>query len=66
MRHSPDPHRSLDSVVLLFLFALLIFLSPLTWWWASDHRPWYLPYLLWTGLIVVVAWYQRRRGYDDL
>jgi hypothetical protein len=66
MRHSPDTHRPLDSVVLLFLFALLIFLSPLTWWWASDHSPWYLPYLLWTGLIVVVAWYQRRRGYHDL
>jgi hypothetical protein len=66
MRFQADPRPPRDSTVLLFLFALLLFLSPLTWWWASDRSPWFLPYVLWLALIGLLAWNQWRRGHHDL
>lgn len=62
MRLPPDTGRHLDSTVLLFLFALFLLVSPLVQWWASDDNPWYLPYLIWFGIITLVAWVQQRRS----
>lgn len=62
---SQDPNRSdhLDSVVPLFLFGLFLFLSPFTTWWAGYTRLWYLPYLIWFGLIVLAGWAASRRDH---
>lgn len=60
----PDSGRHYDSAVLSFLVGLLLFLSPLTFWWASTAKVWYLPYLLWLGWIVVIAWAMRRLRHD--
>lgn len=60
MRLPPDTHRHIDSTILLFLFALFLLVSPLVQWWASDSSPWYVPYLIWFGIIGLVAWMQRR------
>jgi hypothetical protein len=62
MARPPSPDRQLDLVLLLALFALLLFVSPLTAWWASPGSPWYLPYLLWALLIALGAWVQRSRS----
>ena len=56
--------RQLDRVILLFAFALFLLVSPLLVWWASDDSPWYLPYLLWLVIIVLTAWWQRRKTDD--
>lgn len=56
----------IDRVVLLFLFALLLLVSPLVAIWAQDDAPWYLPYLLWAVIIALAAWLQRREPRDDL
>ncbi len=53
-------HR-LDLVLLLGLFAVLLFASPLMTWWATPKSPWYLPYVLWALLIALGAWLQRHR-----
>jgi len=66
MRSSPDGGRHLDSVLLLFLFACFLLLSPLRDWWAAEHNSWLLPYLLWLGVIVLIFWLTRRRGHHDL
>ncbi|MFA7097526.1 MAG: hypothetical protein WC383_13730 [Gammaproteobacteria bacterium] len=62
MRLPPDTHRHIDSAILLFLFALFLLASPLVQWWASDGSPWYVPYLIWFGILGLVAWMQRRRS----
>lgn len=41
--------------MLLLVVALGLFASPLTASWTGFHPPWYLPYLLWGGLIAVAA-----------
>lgn len=60
----PEPdHRShlRDNTLLLGLFILLLFSSPLITWWASPGNVWYLPYLLWLVIILLIAWVQQRR-----
>ena len=49
---SPPPRH--DLAVILGLFALLLFASPLTGWLARLELPWYVPYALW-GMVVLLA-----------
>ena len=50
--------------MLLFLFGLLLFCSPLALWWAAVATAWYLPYVLWLALIALIAWAARRSPHD--
>ena len=59
-----DNGSGLDSVVLVFLFGVLLFLSPFTFWWAEAAGVWYLPYLLWLVLILLIAAVARRLRHD--
>ena len=61
-----ENRRRLDRVVLLFVFALLFFTPTFILWWTMIGSPWYLPYLIWLGLIILAAWLQQRRGHHDL
>lgn len=66
MRSGPEHGRSVDSAIVLFFAALFLFVSPFTDWWARDDSPWYLPYLLWLGLIGLIAVVALRRDPHDL
>lgn len=61
-----DPARRLDSSVLLFLFALFLWISPVLVLWARDSSPWYLLYLLWLIVIALIAWVNRGAGEHDV
>lgn len=61
MAFTTHNERLLDRVVLLFLFALFLLLSPLVEWWAADDSFWFAPYLIWLLLIGAMYWLQRRR-----
>jgi hypothetical protein len=64
MAFRADNGRSIDSVVLLFLFGLFLFFSPFTFWWAARANVWYLPYVWWLGLIALIAWVAHRSPHD--
>lgn len=53
-------HRR-DDALLLASLTLVLFVSPSVSWWFSDSLPWYLPYLLWLGVIMIAAWSARPR-----
>ena len=55
-----------DRGILLALLAVLLFASPLTRWWSAVGAPWYLPYLLWLGVILLAAWLQQRNTRHDV
>ena len=38
---------------------------PSTWWMAPD-TPWYVPYLIWLGVIVMTGVVQLWRGRHDI
>jgi hypothetical protein len=59
MPRSKEPEQQLDRVILLFLLALFLLLSPITRWWAADDSPWYAPYLIW-GLLIFLTWRLQR------
>jgi hypothetical protein len=66
MQKHPDPIRLRESALLLALFALFLFASPLTIWWAADHTHWLMPYALWLFVILLGAWLRRRYPHHDL
>lgn len=66
MHKYQDPIRLRESALLLALFALFLFATPLTIWWASDRSHWLLPYALWLLLILLAAWLRRRYPQHDI
>ncbi len=64
-RHG-DKEGYYDRVILLFLLALFLLLSPLLTWWAADDSHWSAPYLIWLGLIALGFWLQRKSRHHEL
>jgi hypothetical protein len=66
MIEPPENDPPIDSVLLLGLLVLLLFVSPLVFWWTDPESGWYLPYLLWLAVILAGAWvFARRDGSRD-
>lgn len=66
MRSHPDKSRYLDSVVLVVLFAAFVFLPPFVSVWATPTFPWYMPYFIWGGVILLIALVQSMRDRHDV
>lgn len=60
MQNQREHENLLDRVILLFLFALFLLVSPLLNWWAGDTSPWYSPFLIW-GLLIGLTWLLQRK-----
>ena len=58
--------RYLDAVMIVFLLAALLFVSPVIYLWTARISPWYTPYLLWLAVIIVAALAARLRSRDEL
>lgn len=61
MNDSPNREASNDHSLLLGLFMLFLLSSPILTIWASSYSGWYLPYLVWFGIILIIAWVHERR-----
>ncbi len=61
----PASSRLVELTLIALLLAVLLLVSPLRQWWAALDGPWYAPYLLWAGLILLSAGLQHRLGRDD-
>ena len=57
--------RDLTASMLLLVLALGLFASPFTESWSGFRPPWYVPYLLWLGLIGATALLAGSPGDDD-
>jgi hypothetical protein len=44
-----------DKTLLLFLFGVLLFASPLVDWWTTPSTSWLTSYILWAVLIGLIA-----------
>ena len=61
MRETPPPDRQIDRTLALGLLILLLLSTPVMMWWTSPGSLWHLPYLLWLGIILAIAWVNSRR-----
>jgi hypothetical protein len=55
---SPDL-RPTEITIIAVLISLLLLLQPLLNLWFAVGSPWYLPYLVWFGIILLSYWLQR-------
>ncbi len=60
MERPPKTEPSADALAFLLALGVLLFASPLVYWWTTPDSPWYLPYLLWLLLIALGGWLLRR------
>jgi hypothetical protein len=51
--------RSTEITIVVVMIALLLLLPPLSSLWFAVRSPWYLPYLVWFGIILLSYWLQR-------
>lgn len=61
-----DNAKSLDVVLAAFIVAVFLFASPIHMLWMSPGTPWYVPYLIWLGVIVMTGVLQHWRGRHEL
>lgn len=54
-----------DLPLILVALALVLFASPFVYWWTNPDMPWYVPYLLWLGVIFLGGWSQWRRSHHE-
>jgi hypothetical protein len=66
MPKRPEPARARENTLLFALFALFLFASPFTAWWASEGSHWLLPYLFWLLIILIGAWLTSKPDRHDL
>lgn len=55
------PDKTIERTLLLVLFMLVLFVSPVIFAWASNNSPWYTPYILWAGVVAAAAYINHRR-----
>ncbi len=55
---SPDL-RPTEITIVVVLISLLVLVPPLVSLWFDPDAPWFLPYLVWLGIIGLSYWLQR-------
>jgi len=65
MHNGPNSKDHPLPAILVAALALLMIASPLVQWWSSSESPWYTPYLLWSGVIILIALLNHRRPSHD-
>ena len=63
--NSERPGQYFERVMLITALALLLFATPVIYWWAQDDSPWFLVYLLWLIMILLSAWLYFTQRDDD-
>jgi len=54
-----------ERTLIAIILVLVLFLSPLTEFWAALSAPWYSPYLVWCLAILIAFLLQRSIKSDD-
>lgn len=62
MRPRTDSESYLDHTLAAFVVAAFVLAFPFCLVWTAPGTPWLVPYLIWLGVIVLVAAVQRWRG----
>jgi len=50
--------RPTEITIVVLLISLLLLVPPLLSLWTDPDSPWFLPYLIWAGIILLCYWLQ--------
>ena len=56
--NTPEGRKTEISLIVI-LVSILMLLPPVLNLWAEADNPWYIPYLVWLGIIVLTFFLQR-------
>ncbi|NLO81408.1 MAG: hypothetical protein GX093_14140 [Xanthomonadaceae bacterium] len=59
-------YSAASESVAVALLALFLLVSPFAYWWMARPPPWYFIYLLWLGLIGLIAVLNHRLARHEL
>jgi len=60
MAEASPEHRPTEITMIVVLIVLLLLLPPLLYLWASSDNPWFTPYLVWLGVILLSYLLQKK------
>ena len=66
MTPGADKEKPLNLVLVTFIIAVFLFASPFYLLWMSPETPWYVPYLIWLGVIAMTGIVHHWRGRREL
>jgi len=64
MTRPPSSRNSDKSLVTAFLL-VLVFVTPFTSLWSRGEMAWYAPYMIWLGIVMLIAISLRSGQGDD-
>lgn len=59
MARQPNNLKSMELTIIAVIAIIMLFLSPLTEYWADLDAPWYSPYLVWS-IAILISWLLQR------
>ncbi len=65
MPGKPKESHIFERNLIAIILVLVLFLSPLTEFWAALDAPWYSPYLVWSLAILIAFLLQQSIKTDD-
>ncbi len=60
----PSLNKNSDRSLVTALLLILVFVTPFAGLWSRVLMIWYLPYVLWLGIVILIA-FSLRRGQED-
>ncbi len=51
--------RPTEITIVVVLASALVLMPPLHGLWFAEDKPWFMPYLIWLG-IILLSWYLQR------
>lgn len=61
----PPPNKNSDRSLVTAFLLLLVFITPFVSIWSSGQITWYAPYVIWLGIVMLIAISLRSEQGDD-
>ena len=62
---SPPPNKNSDRSLVTAFLLVLVFVTPFTSLWSRGEMAWYAPYVIWLGIVMLIAVSLRSGQGDD-
>ncbi|WP_457667563.1 hypothetical protein [Thiolapillus sp.] len=61
----PSSNKNADRSLVTAFLLVLVFITPFASLWSRGEMPWYAPYVIWLGIVMLIAISLRSGQGDD-